>query len=370
MKRNTQHPLLSKALTFGFITYFLTAQTVMACTGIVLRSADGGTVPARTMEFAFDIDSNVLAIPAGTDINTLVLDPDNTGFSFTTKYGFLGANGLDKPIVFDGMNTEGLYFGAFYFAGSAVFGTVSDENRDRAVSSEEMGNWILGQFASVEEVVAALPTIEVVGTYVDEIKGRVPFHYAVTDSSGASVVIEYTKDGLTVHENTVNVVTNNPTYDWHVTNLSNYVGLQPRNVEVIEVGTQRIAPFGQGSGMLGLPGDMTSPTRFVRAVAFTNTSLPSETTDDAIFKAFHILNVFDIPKGAVREADVNATHTDYTLWTSAADTLNGVYYYKTYITQAVESVDVKAVFNGLNEPKIIEMETGFQVRDRTGDFRQ
>jgi choloylglycine hydrolase len=357
-----------KKLTCIIIAYCLSAQTVLACTGIVLRSADGGTVPARTMEFAFDINSNVLAIPAGTKISTLILDAKNTGFTFTAKYGFIGANGLGKQIVFDGMNTQGLYYGAFYFAGNAEFGTVSDKNRHRAVSSEEMGNWILGQFSSVAEVVAALPTIEVVGTYVDEIKGRVPFHYAVTDSSGASVVIEYTKDGLKVHENTVNAVTNNPTYDWHLTNLSNYVGLQPRNVEQIEVGSQTIAPFGQGSGMLGLPGDMTSPTRFVRAVAFANTALPSKTVDDAIFKAFHILNVFDIPKGAIHEADPDAPLTDYTLWTSAADTLNAVYYYKTYITQAVESVDVKAVFEGLKEPKVIEMESGFKVRDRTADF--
>lgn len=356
------------SVIFVILTFFLGSQAAIACTGIVLRSADGATVPARTMEFAFDIESNLLAIPAGTEIETLILDPNNTGFTFTAKYGFLGANGLGKQIVFDGMNTQGLYFGAFYFAGNAEFGTVSDENRDRAVSSEEMGNWILGQFATVEEVVAALPSIEVVGTYVEEINGRVPFHYAVTDRTGAAVVIEYTKDGLTVHPNTVNAVTNNPTYDWHITNLSNYVGLQPRNVEAIEVGSERIAPFGQGSGMLGLPGDMTSPTRFVRAAAFANTSLPSETADEAIFKAFHILNVFDIPKGAIREADENVPHTDYTLWTSAADTLNVIYYYKTYITQAVESVDVRAVFEGLTEPTVIEMESGFQVRDRTGDF--
>lgn len=368
MKRHLNAPTLAKKLTCIIMAYILSAQSVIACTGIVLRSADGGTVPARTMEFAFDIESNVLAIPAGTKINTLILDPDNSGFTFTAKYGFLGANGLGKQIVFDGMNTQGLYYGAFYFAGNAEFGTVSDENRHRAVSSEEMGNWILGQFATVEEVVAALPTIDVVGTFVDEIKGRVPFHYAVTDSSGASIVIEYTKDGLKVHENTVNVLTNNPTYDWHLTNLSNYVGLQSRNVEAIEVGTERITPFGQGSGMLGLPGDMTSPTRFVRAVAFANTSLPSDSVDDAIFKAFHILNVFDIPKGAIREADPSVTLTDYTLWTSAADTLNGVYYYKTYISQAVESIDVRAVFNGLTAPKVIEMESGFQVRDRTADF--
>ena len=86
------------------------------------------------------------------------------------------------------------------------------------------------------------------------------------------------------------------------------------------------------------------------------------------FKAFHILNVFDIPKGAIREADPNVPLTDYTLWTSAADTLNIVYYYKTYITQAVESVDVRQAVADLEGPTVIQMESGFQVRDRTAEF--
>ena len=104
----------------------LTAGQALACTGIVLRSQDGGVVPARTMEFSFDIQSNIFAVPAGTEIDTLVLNPDDTGFTFTAKFGFLGSNAFDFPVVFDGLNTEGLYFGAYYFAGDAVFAKVSD----------------------------------------------------------------------------------------------------------------------------------------------------------------------------------------------------------------------------------------------------
>ena len=351
-----------------FLVAFGFHSPVLACTGIILKSEDGITVPARTMEFSFDIHSNILVVPPGTKITTLVLDEEREGFTYTAKYGFAGANGLDKPIVFDGVNTAGLYYGAFYFAGHAVLGEVSDQNRDRAVSSEEMGNWILGQFASVDEVIAALDTIEVVGSFVEEIQGVAPFHYALSDASGKSVVVEYTASGLAVHENSVNAVTNTPTYDWHLTNLRNYVGLTPFNKETIEVGSLKITPFGEGTGMIGLPGDMSSPTRFVRAVAFANTSLPSPTVDDAIFKAFHILNVFDIPKGAIR----NPAHqnlADYTLWTSAADTGNRVYYYKTYQTQAVESIDVEKAVQGLSGPKVITMESGFQVRDRTADVK-
>lgn len=354
------------ALVGLFVTLFANVSSTQACTGIILKCQDGAVLPARTMEFSFDIESNILIVPPGTEITTLGLNPDVEGFTFEAKYGFLGANGLDMPIVFDGLNEAGLYYGAFYFAGHAVFGEASDANRSKAVSSEELGNWMLGQFATVEEVVAGLKGVEVVGTYVKEIDGFAPFHYAVSDATGASVVIEYTAEGLTVHENTVNAVTNTPTYDWHLTNLRNYIGLTPYNKETIEVGSLKLTPFGEGTGMVGLPGDLSSPTRFVRAVAFANTALPSKSAKDGVFQAFHILNAFDIPKGAIR----NPAHeglTDYTLWTSVGDTDNKIYYYKTYQTQGVESVDVRKAVAGLKAPKIIKMESGFAVKDRTGE---
>lgn len=340
-----------------------------ACTGFILRAKDGAIVPARTLEFSFDILSNIYAVPAGTKIETLVLDADQSGFTFEAKYGFLGANSFDYPIVFDGINTEGLYFGAFYFATQAVFGKVSDENRDRAVSSDELGNWILGQFKSVEEVRAALPKIEVVGTYVDTIKGIAPFHYLVADASGASIVIEYTAKGLAIHDNPVNAITNDPTFDWHLTNLSNYIGLKAENRPEITVGDLTLTTFGQGSGMIGLPGDFSSPSRFVRAVAFANSALPLATADDAVFHAFHVLNAFDIPKGAVRDTGAQGVHTDYTVWSSASDTANLTYYFKTYKTQAVEKIDIRKALADLEEPAVLKMESGFVVRDRTGDFK-
>jgi len=368
MKSNSALFKTTNLFNIALLIVALGAHTASACTGIILRSTDGATVPARTMEFGFDVLSNIFAVPAGTSIETLGLNPDVSGFKYEAKYGFLGANGLDMPIVFDGVNTEGLYFGAFYFAGDAVFSELTDENRGRAVSSEEMGNWILGQFATVAEVKAALQSIDVVGTYLDAIKGVAPFHYTVTDASGASIVIEYTESGLSVFNNTVNAVTNNPSYDWHLTNLRNYIGLQSENRESMTIGAESFAPFGQGSGLLGLPGDHSSPSRFVRAVAFANTSLPSEDVDDAIFKAFHILNVFDIPKGSIREGEGNNIHTDYTLWTSAVDTANARYFYKTYLSQAVESIDVKKAVSSISQPTTLMMESGFKVRDRTGEF--
>ena len=345
----------------------LVATSALACTGIVLHAEDGTAIPARTMEFSFDIQSNIVVVPAGTEMTKLVMDEKNTGGTYVAKYGFTGANALDKPIVVDGINEEGLYFGAFYFNHAAAYETLTQENRDEAISSEELGNYILSQFASVSEVRKALPELVIVGTWIKEINSFAPFHYAVTDRSGESIVIEITKDGLEVFDNTVNAVTNNPGYGWHLTNLNNYVGLAAENRKKRVVGQQTLTPFGEGTGLFGLPGDHSSPSRFVRATAYANSALPTKDADAAVFSAFHILNHFDIPKGSIRENINGDLFTDYTVWTSVADTKNSIYYYKTYLTQHVEKVDLTAALNNLEQPKIITMESGFSIKNRSND---
>lgn len=352
--------------TVVILLCFVSSQT-LACTGIILRALDGTAVPARTMEFSFDVHSNILVIPAGTKIEKLIMDEKLTGGTYVTKYGLAGANALDKPIVVDGINEEGLYFGAFYFKGLAEYEKITPANRTKAISSEELGTYILSQFATVDEVKSALPNLTIVGTWIKEIDSFAPFHYAITDRSGESIVVETTVDGLKIFDNTVNAVTNNPTYDWHLTNLNNYVGLTAENRGPQTVGRQKVMPFGEGTGLFGLPGDHSSPSRFVRATAFANSILPSETAEDAVFSAFHLLNHFDIPKGSIREEIQDELFTDYTVWTSVADTKNSVYYYKTYQTQQVEKVDLKAALKNLREPKVIKMESGFSVTDRSLD---
>jgi len=339
----------------------------LACTGIILRGDDDSTIPARTMEFSFDINSNILVIPAGTEINKLIMDDKNTGGKYIAKYGFAGANALNKPIVLDGINEKGLYFGAFYFNGLAEYQKLTKDNQAEAISSEELGNYILSQFSSVDEVKKALPNLVIVGTWIKEINKFAPLHYAVSDRSGESIVIEITKSGLKIFDNTVNVVTNNPTYDWHLTNLDNYVGLTNKNKGEQIVGRQTLKPVSEGTGLFGLPGDHSSPSRFVRATAAANSALPSKNADEAVFKAFHILNHFDIPKGSIREEINEKLFTDYTVWTSVADTKNNVYYYKTYLAQQVEKIDLKVALMGLKEPKIIKMESGFSVKNRSTD---
>ena len=107
-------------------------------------------------------------------------------------------------------------------------------------------------------------------------------HFVVHDRSGKSVVIEPTDKTLKIFDNPLGVMTNSPTFDWHMTNLRNYINLTVTNVPPIDLGGVTLAQFGQGSGLRGLPGDFTPPSRFVRAVAFSQSALQADTATQSI----------------------------------------------------------------------------------------
>ena len=152
-------------------------------------------------------------------------------------------------------------------------------------------------------------------------------------------------------------MTNAPTYDWHMTNLTNYINLTPKDIDQAKLGSVTLPAFGSGAGMLGLPGDFTPPSRFVRAAMFSQTAAPNATAGDAVLAAFHILNQFDIPKGSVVNAAVGEPTDEITEWTSVADLQNLRWYFRTHTDQAIRVVDLKeALAAAKGEISTIEME--------------
>ena len=309
----------------------------LACTGISLDAKDGTMIRGRTMEFGFPLSSNAIVIPAGTDFSGTLPD-GKKGIGFTTKYPMVGANAVGLPVILDGMNDQGLSFGLFYFPGFAQYPAVTPENAGKAMAPFEFGAWVLGNFASVDELKAGLEQAVVVDTPAPGF-GSSPSHYFVRDKTGKSIVIEPLNGTLKVFDAPLGVVTNAPAYDWHLTNLRNYVNLSITNVPPLDLDGMKLAQLGQGAGMHGLPGDFTPPSRFVRAVAFTQAEVASATGDDAVLAAFHILNQFDIPKGTVR--DKTDGGVELTQWTAVSDTKTLRWYFKTYGDQTLKVVDVR-----------------------------
>ncbi|MEJ0091996.1 MAG: choloylglycine hydrolase family protein [Methylocella sp.] len=339
------------------------APAAEACTGIRLIAADGGVVPGRTLEFGFDLQSDVVIIPKQTTITGSTPD-GGKGIAYTTKYGMLGANAVGLPDIIDGINDQGLYVGLFYFPGYASYQQQTKENTPRGMAPHEYGNWLLGNFASVDEVKANFANVVLLPVVLEAIKQAPPVHFVVHDRSGKSVVIEPVEGGLKIYDNPLGVVTNSPTFDWHMTNLRNYVNLSATNVPPIQLSGLKIVQFGQGSGLHGLPGDYTPPARLVRAVAFSQSALQPATAPEAVLQAFHILNAFDIPLGSVRDQDQSAAQGEYTLWTSVADLKNLKWYFRTFNDQSIRSVDLAAAMEGADgKIKTIKMDSKQPVED-------
>jgi choloylglycine hydrolase len=334
--------IVSKWLAVGAALGLVSAPPAQACTGIRLIAADGTVVHARTLEFGIDLKSDVILVPRGHS-RTGTAPDGKPGKRWTAKYATLGANALGMPVIIDGLNERGLATGLFYFPTTAKYQAYSPSDADKTIAPWELGSYILENFATVDEVRVNVPNIVVPDVVLDAWKFVPPVHYVVHDAAGKSIVIEYVEGRLIIYDNPLGVMSNSPTFDWHMTNLRNYVNFSLTDLPPVQLGSVKLLPFGQGSGMLGMPGDFTPPSRFVRAAAFSQAVLPSQTGNEALLEAFHILNAFDIPKGAAREHEKDEhgnVLADYTIWTSANDLKTKRFYFRTYENSQIRMVDL------------------------------
>lgn len=322
------------------------------CTNFKVKSADSAVVIGRTMEFGYDLQSKIIVYPRNYSY-VAQTPPDNLKpLSWTGKYGVVGPDAFSQQMASDGMNEKGLYVGCLYLPGYAKYDAADASHDGTLVSQLDVALWILSLFETVEEVKQGISNITVWGMGYGAL-GVVPLHYAVHDAAGNSIVIEYTKDGLRVHDNPLGVLTNSPDFSWHLINLSNYVNLSATNVPELVLNGAELKPIGEGSGMLGLPGDFTPPSRFVRAAALTQSSLPSKNAEEEVKTAFHILGSFDIPLGLTREKHGDKIYYEYTQWMTVSDLTSKIYYFKTYNSPGIEKIDLLSLnFNASSKQTI------------------
>lgn len=313
------------------------------CTGIQLRARDGSVIHARTLDFAIESDYRVVVIPRGYRLTGAF--PGNTdGMSWHAEYAAVGLVPSRTLFLVDSVNEKGLAGGMFYLPDYAQYQDVSTSDAPVTIASYDVLTWILTTCATVDDVKARLPQIKVANVTLDSLGIVPPVHYVVHDRTGESLVIEYIAGELRIHDNPLGAIANSPPFDWHVTNLGNYLNLSAMNVPPAAVENLEIAPPSQGSGLRGLPGDYTSPSRFVRAVMFSRAVLAPVNGLEAVEAAFHILNNVNIPKGAVRaRANGGVEEYDYTQWTSAADLKAARYHFHTYHNRRIRSIDLMAL---------------------------
>lgn len=359
-------------------------QDSLACTGIGLSAKDGTVLAARTDEWTGnDLLSTVLVFPKHHEFHsTLTMEElfnpcvPPTGMKWNGKFGFVSIGANNMTAGPDGMNEKGLYAGMYYFPQLASLAEPSkdDEDKHYEVSAGDWMQWILSTKKTVAEVKESLKEDVPRIVALDE-PGLNVFHWKFQDDTGDCMILEITDHGRrkNTYDCVQGVITNSPEYSWHLSNLHEYLKLSPEvpqtrtfsgNYANNHYGTQvgkpygPAAPWGSGSGMIGIPGDFTPTARFVRALMYVETVIALETAADAVTEAFRILSNFDIPLGSVHGRDhlmemdkkfhktrmpsqdlpIGATQI-----TTCADVTNRKYYWHTMYNRRVQAIDLKKI---------------------------
>ncbi len=344
------------ALVCVSVLFGLHCGEVHACTGLKLITEDGAAVYGRTLEWgSFALNSEVVIVPRKYDFVGLTPDGKN-GKKWQGKYGFVGINMLgNDTFIADGMNEKGLTTGLFYHPGYSEYMEYDPSQANNTITGADVTSYILSQFTTIDEVKEALESVRVVA-YREKTTGvLVEAHWMVMEPSGKSIVIEYAKGELRIFDSPLGIITNAPTYDWHMTNLRNYVNLSPVAIPNKKIEDLDFTPLGGGSGMIGLPGDFTPPSRFVRVAAWSQTHRPLKDSGEAMYELFRILDNFNVPLGSAESAGSETMEgkRSATIWTTCWDTSEKNLYYHTQDNRRVREVQLSKV--DFSKPKVVHI---------------
>ena len=344
--KNKGYKMFKKPTLFSLLLTLLLGSSALACTQFMLVAKDGSIVIARTMEFGAPLESCIVTSPVGRVIQSPAPDGSD-GMKWTSKYWYIMADFFGSKHPVDGMNEEGLSMGFLYLPGYTKYQTVPKGANKDALFYLYVGDWVLGNFKTVEEVKKAIKDVYVFSkpaTFGDIKNVVFPVHLTVSDKSGKSIVVEWVDGKMNVYDNPLGVLTNSPELPWHLDNLKNYVNISPHSPDPLELDGIEYTATGQGSGATGIPGDFTPPSRFVKIMYLAKSCFPVETGEETVNLADHIMNNVDIPIGAVQgEKGAKDDLPDRTQWTVFKDLTNNKLYFKSYENTTLQVIDLNKV---------------------------
>jgi len=284
----------------------------------------------RTLDYDFSYQEEVTVTPRNYPLAF------RNGSVLETHHAIIGmAYVVDGyPLYYDGVNEKGLAMAGLNFVGNAVYGK-EIPGKDN-IAQFEFLPWILGRCANVKEAKALLENIQLTDTPFSDRLQVSSLHWLMADRQEA-ITVEAVAEGLRVYDNPVGVLTNNPPFDQQMLRLNDYMHLSPKDPE------NRFAPglplktYGRGMGGIGLPGDLSSPSRFVRVAFVKMNSVSGESEEESVSQFFHILGSADQQRGC---CEVGEGKYEITIYTSCCNADKGIYYYTTYENQQITAVDM------------------------------
>ena len=297
----------------------------------------------------------------------ITITPRNYEFKFRSgkvvnnHYAIIGmALPIDfYPLYFDASNEMGVSMAGLNFPEFAFYNDDTEEKEN--IASFEFIPWVLAQCKNLDEVKELLENINITNHAFKANMKPTPLHWIIADKNGA-ITVEQTNDGLKIYENTVGVLTNSPSFDMQLFNLSNYIKISSKEPENNFSDKVNLKTYSRGMGRMGLPGDLSSMSRFVRACFVKLNSVFGNTELSIVNQFFHVLYSVYQQKGCAKVGD----GFEITNYTSCTNTDKGIYYYTTYNNSSINAVDMhrenldsgKLIVYNINEKQDINIQNG------------
>ena len=305
-----------------------TEEDTQMCTAATYQTKD--FYFGRTLDYEFSYGEQVVITPRKKPLAFRHLA------ALENHYAMIGMAHVaeDYPLYYDAVNEKGLCIAGLNFVGNAVYRDCAPDKKN--VATFELIPWILGQCDTVEAAKKQLETLNLVNTPFSEKFPPAQLHWIVSDRE-QSVTVESVAAGLKIYENPVGVLTNNPPFDMQLFQLNSYLHLSPKPPENRFSDQLQLRPYSRGMGALGLPGDLSSQSRFVRA-AFVKMNARSGNSElESVSQFFHILGAVEQQRGC---CEVGSGKYEITIYTSCCNADRGIYYYTTYENHQITAVNL------------------------------
>lgn len=315
------------------------------CTCIDFKTED--SYFGRTLDLEYRFDEKIVITPRNYLFNL------RKEGSFKTKYAMIGIATVDHnyPLYAEAANEKGLAIAGLNFPNNAYYG--KEQIGKINIAPFELIPWVLGNFESIQELKSIIYNINLINISFLESIPLTPLHWMISDGKEC-IVLEQMKDGMKIYSNPIGVLTNNPPFSYQLMNINNYISITP-NVPQNQFSSQiQLTTYGQGMGAIGLPGDNSPTSRFVRAAFNKLNSVCEQDEKSSVSQFFHILDSVSMVKGSVITKDKEC---DITAYSCCINTTKGIYYYKTYNNNQITAIkmnDMNMNSNGLEIHDLIE----------------
>lgn len=298
------------------------------CTAVTYKTKD--FYFGRTLDYEFSYGDEITITPRNYEIKF------RHQKEIKNHYAIIGMAYVTEnyPLYYDAINEKGLCIAGLNFVGNANYNEQVESNDN--ITQFEFIPWILSQCTTVKEAKKLIENMNFINEPFNENLPLAQLHWIISDST-ESITVESVKEGIKIYNNPVGVLTNNPPFDKQMFELNNYMNLSPKSPENKFSKDLDLQQYSRGMGAIGLPGDLSSQSRFVRVAFVKMNSVSGDTEKESVNQFFHILNSVDQQRGCCQ---LDNGKFEITIYTSCCNATKGIYYYTTYDNHQISGIDM------------------------------